>query len=254
MSDIEIIPTTLVETKTRKPRLPKTIEPMNPMGMLSLAVQQGADLDKLEKLMDLQDRYEKTEARKAYTRDMTDFKANAPVLIKDKLVKAGNASWRHAELDQVAGKIGEALSRHGFSHRWDIQQTDKVTVTCTITHVLGHSESVTLSAPPDASGSKAPIQQIASTLSYLERYTILAITGLATGEADTDGVILPQNSNVMPEAVFQAHIRRMEEANTLAELQVAYSNAYKEAKDKTTQDALMRLKDIRKAEINGGAK
>ena len=244
MSDIEIIPTTLVETKTRKPRLPKTIEPMNPMGMLSLAVQQGADLDKLEKLMDLQDRYEKTEARKAYTRDMTDFKANAPVLIKDKLVKAGNASWRHAELDQVAGKIGEALSRHGFSHRWDIQQTDKVTVTCTITHVLGHSESVTLSAPPDASGSKAPIQQIASTLSYLERYTILAITGLATGEQDTDGIIHPTVQ--IPDA--------MKQATTLEALQTAYFAAYKEAKDKPTQDALMKAKDTRKAEILGGAK
>lgn len=248
MSDLqipEIVPTTgMVERKPRQVRTPKTVEPMNPMGMLSLAVQQGADLEKLEKLMDLQDRYEKTEARKAYTRDMTEFKANAPVLIKDKLVKAGNASWKHAELDQVAGKIGEALARHGLSHRWDIRQEEKVTVTCTITHVLGHSESVTLSAPPDASGSKAPIQQIASTLSYLERYTILAITGLATGEQDTDGVILPQVQ--IPEAMLQA--------TTLAGLQTAYFSAYKEAKDKPTQDALMKAKDTRKAQILGGAK
>ena len=33
--------------------------PVTPMEMLTIAVQQNADLDKLQKLMDLQDRWEK---------------------------------------------------------------------------------------------------------------------------------------------------------------------------------------------------
>ena len=60
-------------------------------------------------------------------------------------------------------------------------------VTCKITHVKGHSEETTLSAPSDTSGSKNAIQAIGSTITYLERYTLLALTGLATSEMDDDG-------------------------------------------------------------------
>ena len=38
----------------------------NPMQMLAVAVQQGADIAKLEKLMELQQRREQAQARKAY--------------------------------------------------------------------------------------------------------------------------------------------------------------------------------------------
>jgi hypothetical protein len=43
-----------------------------------------------------------------------------------------------------------------------------------------------MSAPPDASGGKNTIQQIASTVTYLQRYTLLAITGVATKGQDDD--------------------------------------------------------------------
>jgi hypothetical protein len=51
---------------------------------------------------------------------------------------------------------------------------------------LGHSEETTLSAPSDTTGSKNPIQAIGSTITYLERYTLLALTGLATYDQDDD--------------------------------------------------------------------
>ena len=51
---------------------------------------------------------------------------------------------------------------------------------------MGHSESTTLEAAADQSGGKNAIQAIGSTVTYLERYTLLALTGLATHE-DDDG-------------------------------------------------------------------
>ena len=62
-----------------------------------------------------------------------------------------------------------------------------MSVTCTLTHEQGHSESVTLSAPFDTSGSKNAIQAIGSTITYLERYTLLAITGLSASDMEDDG-------------------------------------------------------------------
>ena len=44
-----------------------------------------------------------------------------------------------------------------------------------------------MTASPDDSGGKNAIQSIGSTVSYLQRYTILALAGLATREMDDDG-------------------------------------------------------------------
>ena len=225
---------------------------LTPMELLSIEVQRGGNLEALSKLMDLQERFEKLEAWKAYTRDMAAFKSDPPKLIKDKQVKAGSATWLHAELDQVAGKIAAALSKYGFSHSWNfIQQNGLISVTCTITHVLGHSAQVSLSAPPDSSGSKSPIQQIGSTITYLERYTILGITGLAAGTDDNDGCVDPV-SQQMDLTTFQAHVIAIREAVDLPSLQVVWKLAMDEAKDKRTQKIFIDQKNDRKAELQRG--
>lgn len=166
--------------------------PVNPMQLLSIAVQQGADIDKLEKLMALQERWEANNARKAFTVAMAKFKENPPKIVKDTQVSyktdKGTTNYMHAKLDQVTEVIARALSAVEISHRFAIDQTDKgIMVHCVLTHVLGHSERTSLAACADTSGGKNAIQGVGSTVSYLQRYTLLAATGLATGEGDDDG-------------------------------------------------------------------
>lgn len=177
-------------------KLPATQQPaeITPMQMLQMAVQEGAELDKLEKLMELQERWEATQARKAYTVALAEFKTDPPSIVKDKGVDFGTgnqrADWKYADLAQVAAAVGASLSGYGLSHSWEVAQSDegnRIAVTCRLTHVMGHSEAVTLKGPPDTSGSKNAIQAIGSTISYLERYSLLAITGLAAGDMDSDG-------------------------------------------------------------------
>jgi hypothetical protein len=79
------------------------------------------------------------------------------------------------------------LSKYGLSASWSVKQNGTISVTCKITHIKGHFEETTLSAASDTSGSKNAIQAIGSTLTYLERYTLLALTGLATFDGDDDG-------------------------------------------------------------------
>lgn len=159
-----------------------------PAHLLNIAIEKGADLDKLEKLMDLQMRWEQSNARKAYHEAMAQFKANPPEIEKDKKVAYGNTKYNHASLSNVTAKINSELSKYGLSASWTTTQTDKgVTVTCKISHVMGHSEETSLTAGLDKSGAKNDIQALGSTISYLERYTILALTGLATSEMDDDG-------------------------------------------------------------------
>jgi hypothetical protein len=164
-----------------------------PAYLLQLAVQQGADLDKLEKLMALQERWEANEARKAFVNALTAFKSEPISITKAKHVEfttrsGDTTSYNHAELSDVTDAICPALAKHGLSHRWSVTQGDgRITVECVLTHALGHSERIAMNAPPDASGGKNTIQQIASTVTYLQRYTLLAITGIATKGQDDDG-------------------------------------------------------------------
>ncbi len=89
------------------------------------------------------------------------------------------------DLDVYGLRKWAGLAAHGFSHRWDTKQADgRIEVSCILTHNLGHSESTTLEASPDSSGKKNAIQQVASTVTYLQRYTLLAACGLATKDMD----------------------------------------------------------------------
>jgi hypothetical protein len=163
----------------------------SPAALMMQAIEKGLDLGQVEKAMALQERWEANEARKAYHEAMAAFKSNPPEIDKDRKVKfqtsKGLTEYRHASLANVTDKINSALSLHGLSAGWKVSQEDKkITVTCTITHRLGHSESTSLSGAPDDSGSKNSIQAVGSTISYLSRYTLLALTGLATHDMDDD--------------------------------------------------------------------
>ncbi len=161
---------------------------ITPMELLQMAVSKGADIDKLEKLMDLQLRWQKEQAKQAYHAAMNAFKADPPEIIKNHTVSFGNTTYDHATLDNVCKAITGGLSKHNISHRWRIEQAEGfVRVTCVLTHSQGHSEETALSAGPDTSGSKNAIQAIGSAVTYLERYTLLAATGLAAKNGDNDG-------------------------------------------------------------------
>lgn len=176
----------------KRPEFP--IEEPRPasMDIMTAALNKGFSIDDLERLMVLRDKNDSFEAKKAYTEAMAAFKADPPVIEKDRTVtyQAGGkeVTYNHASLANVTEKINAGLGKHGLSAGWVTIQNDKgITVTCTITHKAGHSESTSLTAAPDNSGSKNAIQAVGSTISYLERYTLLALTGLATAEMDDDG-------------------------------------------------------------------
>ena len=168
---------------------------ISPIGMIMAAVNGQADLDKVAKLLEIQERWEANEARKAYHRAMSAFKQNPPVIDKNKKVAYGNTKYNHASLDNVVAKITAELSKHGLSASWTTHQNGVISVTCRITHELGHSEETTLTASADKTGAKNDIQALGSTISYLQRYSILSVCGLATTDCpiDTDGITSKDN-------------------------------------------------------------
>ena len=156
-----------------------------PSQLLEMAVSQNADIEKLEKLMDLQQRWESNEARKEYIEAMTAFRASVENITKN---REGHNS-KYADLAHTLDSIKNQLSENGLSHTWKTEQNSDllITVTCHVTHRLGHQESTSMSALADDTGSKNNVQAIGSTVTYLQRYTLYAILGLSSTEQDNDG-------------------------------------------------------------------
>lgn len=179
---------TLIEDEPRAVQV--ALPESSPMGMMLAAMRQGANLEQVEKMMGLQRQWEADEARKAYNAAFAAFKSEAVKVIKNKQVTNGPLTGKnYAELHTVVNAVTPALSAHGLSASWKITRDERewIEVTCTIKHAAGHSESVSMGGPPDAGGAKNPIQARASTVSYLERYTLKAIVGIAEQDDDTDG-------------------------------------------------------------------
>jgi ERF superfamily protein len=145
------------------------------------------DLDRLEKLLALKTKWDEAQALREYARGMVAFKKDRPEIFKNKHVSFGTTNYDHATHDEVTDKLSDALARYGFTHAWYMKQTEnKITVTCELTHISGHTGSAELTAVNDGSGGKNSIQAIASANSYLQRYTLLAVTGTSTKDMPND--------------------------------------------------------------------
>lgn len=225
-----------------------------PGDLVRYALDQGADIDRLEKLMAMQIQWEEREAKKAYVAAMAEFKKNAPEIYKSKLVEFSGTSYMHATLGDVAKAVIESLARHGFSHRWDVEQPGdgRIVVRCTITHDLGHSETNTMESSADNSGKKNSIQAIASAVTYLQRYTLLAACGLATQDMpDDDGRGSDKDFSLLNTWVSAA-----QSAETLAELESTWKIGVKSintAGDIEAYNAFKRAVSARKAELDATA-
>jgi hypothetical protein len=169
---------------TVEPMAPEVVSPgqqLTPFQMLDRAVMAGATPETLEKLMTLQERFEKSEARRAFDAAIAEAKAEIKPVVRN---KAGHNAKRYADFAAIARMVDPVLSKFGLSYRFRSEQGDKINVTCILSHKLGHSEETTLSGPADTSGNKNAIQAIGSTLTYLQRYSLMQAVGLAAADDD----------------------------------------------------------------------
>ena len=165
---------------------------LTPMAMIDRALVSGAPPETLERLLALQERWEANQGRKAFDEAMAAAKAEIPTIRKNRTVdftsSKGRTHYRHEDLAEIAATVNPILSKHGLSYRFrtSAEPNQPIVVTCIVTHRLGYYEETTLSGPRDDSGNKNAIQQVGSTLTYLQRMTLKAALGLAASE-DDDG-------------------------------------------------------------------
>lgn len=164
---------------------------MTPMDLLQQAITKGVDVDQLEKLMQLKQTYDADNARKAYFNALSKFQSIVPAL---KRTKQGH-NYKYTPLPDIAEQIRKPLLDSGLSYRFEMDhREDSIQVSCVVTHIDGHSERTEMSAYPDESGSKNKVQAVGSTVSYLQRYTLIGALGITTADEDIDARLSSGNT------------------------------------------------------------
>jgi hypothetical protein len=221
---------------------------MTPMDMVQQAVTSGANIDVLEKLLALQERWEANQGRKDFDEAIAAAKADIKPVARN---KTGHNGKRYADFAAYAREVDPILAAHGLSYRFRTEQDDRIKVTCVLSHRGGHSETNTLAGPADSSGSKNAIQAIGSTLTYLQRYTLTQALGLAA--SDDDDARTAEDPPISGAA--EAAINSIADCTTLDDL-----TAWKEKNDPTVNrldrndaDAVVRAWKDRARAIRSGA-
>jgi len=158
---------------------------ITPTTMLASAVAGNQDLERIEKLMDLERAWKVDKAREQFYLALSEFKKVNLVIVKDKANVQYNS--RYVSVGNLVNTASRAMAPFGLNTRWDISQDDEISVTCILSHTGGHTEQVTMSGPPDESGKKNSLQQIKSTVTYLETSTFEAVTGIISQDHSDDG-------------------------------------------------------------------
>lgn len=156
---------------------------VTPMDLIGRAMESGAGMDVIEKFMGLQERWEANQARKAFDAAVAEAKKEIPPITRN---ATGHNSKKYADFAAIATVVDPILGKHGLSYRFRTSQGERISVTCILAHRDGHFEETTLAGPADTSGNKNAIQSIGSTLTYLQRYSLVQMLGLAAAN-DDDG-------------------------------------------------------------------
>ncbi|EJF88315.1 hypothetical protein ME1_00773 [Bartonella vinsonii subsp. arupensis OK-94-513] len=217
--------------------------------ILNKALEGNADMDRLQRLLDLREKEIERQERQNFVRDLSAMQMEYKS-IEQNAINTHTKSL-YTTLDKYIDAIKEPLAKHHFAlfSRIKEQGSDNVTVEMTLKHISGNEISTEGTFPFDATGSKNNIQAVGSTLTYARRYLLGMLLNVARKEDDTDGITLL--SGVTPEQMNQ--IRGLIEQTQTDESKLLSFIGVKKFTDmsyKQAQNALFSLKKKQRKQMN----
>ncbi len=188
-----------------------TPDTTNPLAMLHLALERGTDPNKLEKLMDLAERYKADRAAEEFNCAMNSAQQFMPVVVRDAANPHTNS--RYARLENVQSVIRPVYTREGFSLTFGEEESKLEgcrRIICDVAHRGGCVRRYHLDCPLDGAGikggqNKTGIQGLGSTISYARRYLTLMIFNVTIANEDLDG-----NAQAELESITRADVVEIE--------------------------------------------
>lgn len=179
----------LAKVEKEAPQQLATVD--NTTAMLSVieraARDPNVDIDKMERLMQMQERMLARTAKAEFDADMAELQPELPAIgERGKAMVNGQVRYTFALWEDINTAIKPVLMRHGFALTFRTDFTNGITVTGVLSHRGGHREETSITLPSDKSGSKNDVQAVASTVSYGKRYTAGALLNLTSHGEDDD--------------------------------------------------------------------
>lgn len=180
---------------TLMPREERGLSRLDPQALITTAIEKGAGIDTMERLVALAKDIRDVQAKEAWYSAMAEFQRTCPPIKKTRTAKIQTArasyTYSYAPLDEIMSVIQPVMGPLGLSVSWHSRvDTDKVVVTCRISHTLGHHEESGEIAMPivqgDGTGANAA-QRVGIAATYAKRYALLGIIGLAPEDDDDAG-------------------------------------------------------------------
>lgn len=168
-----------------------------PSDLLARAVDRGADIETLERLLNLKERTDAKDAERIANAAFSMALAEMPEIKKVKNVSfssrgGNNVNYDYAPLDYILTETKPVLARHGFYPRFEqFQQDNQIGVRLIISHTEGHVIKNEMTGLPHDDQRMNAYQRKMAAITFMSRYLYMMSLGLAAGD-DNGGEAIAQ--------------------------------------------------------------
>lgn len=165
------------------------IQPSDPESILRFALEKGATVEVIERLMAVRRELQAESAKAMFDAALARFQSRCPIIAKRKF-GAKNA-YKYAPLDDIIHQTKELIQECGFSYSLtsSVETGGWLLAQCKITHAAGHFEVSEFKVPVD---TKNPMmsepQRYGGAMTFAKRYALCNAFGIVTADEDTDAV------------------------------------------------------------------
>jgi hypothetical protein len=150
------------------------------------------DVDKIQKVLDMQEQVLNRNAQVAFNADMNLAQADMPIIAKDK--KNDQTRSKYSSYEAILGNAKPVYTKHGFSvmfYEEDAPKENEIRICADIMHKGGHTSKRHTDIPIDDKGIKGSVNKTnthakGSSISYGRSYLIKMVFNISTGD-DDDG-------------------------------------------------------------------
>lgn len=220
--------------------------------MIRLAIEKGAGIETIERLVALQERMLARQAETEFSDAMNRVQEKIKRVAPDAFNQHTQSRWAtYAALDKAIRPIYAA---EGFSISFthaDCPKPDFIRVICWV-RLHAHKEAYQVDWPVSTKGPKGSdvvtsVQATGISDSYAKRYLLKDIFNIAVGEDDSDG-----NLPKMADEALEKAKDAISHAKDPEDLKLIFTVVYKEAqkaRDREAMSELIRQKDMKKQEF-----
>lgn len=153
----------------------------------------SVDIDKLERMLQMQERILSKNAEMAFNSAMRETKLAMPHVLRDS--ENSHTRSRYAKLETISKAVDPVINGNGFTLSFGTDQSSlpgHYGVTCEVAHVAGFTKMFRADIPSDAAGAKGAsnknmTQAFGSTMTYGRRYLKSMIFDIQVTNEDDDG-------------------------------------------------------------------